>query len=76
MPFTVANIGELSERGAGSVVFNFVDYTGDYVVATTSTAGVAYATFLQSFSGASWEGLPSSLITASSAIRIGFTFTT
>ena len=76
LPFTVTNLGDISERSAGAVALNSVAFTGNYVTLTTSTSGVAYATFLQTDSGSSWSALDANLISSSSLLRVGFTFIT
>ena len=76
LPFVVHNFADVAERGCGPCIMQGVNYTGDYVVATTPTQGVSYFTFNTGASNSNFGSVDASLFGNGDDVRFSLVYYT
>ena len=76
LPFVVQNLSDVAERGCGPCIMQGVNYSGDYVVATTPTQGVSYFTFNTGASNSNFGTIDASLFGNGDDVRFSLVYFT
>ena len=76
LPFVVQNFSDVAERNCGACIMQGVNYSGDYVVATTPTQGVSYFTFNTSGSNSNFGSVDASLFGNGDDVRFSLVYFT